>query len=326
MLEHGNHRPGTPRQLAFAGASSAFQRRPEAASKSTAAAEYWSDRSVAGSPRSCSGAMYSRVPTRIPSSVSSRWSLEASRAMPKSPRTARCSDEEDVLRLHVAVNDPGRVRGGECLHQVAREPQHLVDGQRAGGEAVGEGLALEEVHHVVGKPVALIGPVDRDDVRMLQPCKDPGLAEEPFPRHRCGELGTEHLDGHRAVQSRVLRAVHDAHSPGGDPALHHELGCKGTPQPLQQWVVQDASTKKRSASVRRSVQGDGTMFSPQAGASSGRMRSDAAPREGGGAGGSERVSRRGGRAPGRPGGSGVRRERVPGHGAAGPRCRRRRVW
>ncbi len=82
-------------------------------------------------------------------------------------------DEEDVLGLDVAVDDPAGVRGGERLHQVTREAQDLLDGQRAGGQPVGERLPFDEVHDVIGKPVALIGPVNGDDVRVLQAGEDP---------------------------------------------------------------------------------------------------------------------------------------------------------
>ena len=114
-------------------------------------------------------------------------------------------------------------------------------GQRSGGQPVGERLPLDEVHDVVREAVALIGPMDRHDVRVLEAGEQAGLAKESFPCHRGGELGTKQLDGDQSIERHLTGAVHDTHPTSGEPALQFKLGCQSPPQTFEQWVVHATS-------------------------------------------------------------------------------------
>jgi hypothetical protein len=90
---------------------------------------------------------------------------------------------EDVLRLHIPVHDPGRVRRGERRAEV--EPEH--DGLRrlqppAPRELLRERLALDVLGDEVRALLVLAGVVDLDHVRVHEPRREPRLAEEARPQ------------------------------------------------------------------------------------------------------------------------------------------------
>ena len=90
--------------------------------------------------------------------------------------------------------------------------------QRAVLEPLGQRLALEKLHDEIGMALVLADVVQRTDVRMFEPRDVPRLALEPLaPLRIGGEARRQHLDGHRAVEPRVLRLEHLAH-----PALADE--------------------------------------------------------------------------------------------------------
>ena len=53
-------------------------------------------------------------------------------AMPKSSRTARPSDDDDVLRLHVPVDDAVPVGVVQGVEQVGAKPDDIVDREGTG--------------------------------------------------------------------------------------------------------------------------------------------------------------------------------------------------
>ena len=91
------------------------------------------------------------------------------------------------------------------------------------------------LHGVVTDAVVLAVVEDRHDVRMVQPRRGPGLAEEPaevvgtVPQPR-----VHHLQRHPAAQRLPLGLVDDAHSTAADladdPVVAQplEAGCAGS--------------------------------------------------------------------------------------------------
>ena len=129
--------------------------------------------------------------------------------------------EEQVLRLDVAVDDALRVRGGERRRGLRGDPQDALLGQlRLAREALGERLALEELHHderaaVVG--VAEVGDVDdvlvadrRRELRLLLEARD--------DRFALRVLLEQHLDRDALADQRVRRLVDRAHAALADLA------------------------------------------------------------------------------------------------------------
>ena len=119
---------------------------------------------------------------------------------------------QDILRLDIAVNQLMPVRMGQRIGHLARDAERLVHGQLPlPPQAVAEGLALDIRHHVVEEPVRLARIVERHDVRVPQPRRDPDLPQEPLGPERRRQLGPQHLHRHRPPVPRVLRQVDHRH-------------------------------------------------------------------------------------------------------------------
>ena len=101
-------------------------------------------------------------------------------------------DEKDVLRLHVAVDDPLPVGEVEREGHLARHPNRFLDGKLALAlQSVTQALALDVRHSEpqTGRPLTgahLAGVMDRDDVGMLQPGCELDLAEETISAEGLG--------------------------------------------------------------------------------------------------------------------------------------------
>ena len=115
-----------------------------------------SERWSAGSPRTCSGAMYPIVPSMRPACVCG--GVVGSALMPDRSRLdlrelgepevenlhAAISGDEDVLRLQIAMNDPLLVRRRQTTRDLHRILNRLAHRQRAGGEPLSECLPFEQ--------------------------------------------------------------------------------------------------------------------------------------------------------------------------------------
>ena len=132
--------------------------------------------------------------------------------------------EEDVLRLHVPVDDPL----GVCVVERSRDAARDVARHRGveASEALeqrAEGRPLDELHdhEQVGREVAdggLAVVVDRCDVRVGQPSHVLPLAAEPLDEGGVGGEGRVHdLHGHAAAEDLVGRAVDGRHPARRDP-------------------------------------------------------------------------------------------------------------
>jgi hypothetical protein len=82
--------------------------------------------------------------------------------------------DEEIGRLQVAVHDAFAVRGVERIGDVLAERQHIVERQRAAGDAGLQRFALEQLHdHVVfdllgARRLVLADVVERADVRVIE--------------------------------------------------------------------------------------------------------------------------------------------------------------
>ncbi len=120
--------------------------------------------------------------------------------------------QQDVFRLDIAVNELVLVRIGQRIGHLARDAERLVHGQLPlPPQAVAERLALDIRHHVVEEPVRLARIVEREDVRVPQPRRDPDLPQETLGPERSRQLGPQHLQRHRPPVPRVLCQVDHCH-------------------------------------------------------------------------------------------------------------------
>jgi hypothetical protein len=125
--------------------------------------------------------------------------------------------DEEVGRLEVSVDDPGRVHFGERLTGLKRDLARLRDRQRSGtGDELSEVAPLEVLHDDVGHPVVeRAHVVDAGDVVAPDHGGDAGFAEESARRRSClRRLGQEKLDGDVLLEPEVRRRARRAASRG----------------------------------------------------------------------------------------------------------------
>ena len=131
--------------------------------------------SIARSADACSGLMYCGVPTATPG-LGQRLT-ERTSSHREGPRNAEVRDqrlpvrrEQDVLRLHVAVDHPVAVRVIQRECGLSRDPDRFVERQlMLAADPVPQAFALHIGH---GEPqlagLGLTGVVNREDVRVLE--------------------------------------------------------------------------------------------------------------------------------------------------------------
>ncbi len=170
--------------------------------------------------RACSGDMYDVEPISVPGWVAT--SVRVVSAAPAEIHEARQAEIEhlhvavgahhDVLGLHVAMHDAGRVRRRE-------RPRHLPPNldDRAGGRALLDERAQRAsfdqlLDDEVPAVRRLADIVDGDDVRVVQRRGGAGFAQKPLDGARLDAGVEHHLDRHSPVEPGVVRPVHLAHT------------------------------------------------------------------------------------------------------------------
>nr|CAB3493945.1 unnamed protein product [Digitaria exilis] len=119
--------------------------------------------------------------------------------------------EEDVLGLHVAVEDAAGVGVDQRGHELGEHAARGVLGEAAGGEGgeAGEEVAAGgELHDEVHLGARGEHLVEAEHVGVAEAAHGGDLAEDARRHARGGELRlVEHLDGHRVAAGEAARAV-----------------------------------------------------------------------------------------------------------------------
>ena len=121
--------------------------------------------------------------------------------------------EQDVGRLHVAVDEALRVRGVERVGDLRRDRHGPLRRQRA--LATQERLEVGPVHvpHRDEEPaLGLAGLVDRDDVRVVEARGEPGFLQHPLAEPVVVRQAlAQQLQRDRTLEPRVVRPVDLTH-------------------------------------------------------------------------------------------------------------------
>ena len=144
-------------------------------------------------------------------------------------RPAGARFEQNVVRLHVAVDDAASVRVGERPRHLAQHARGFGGRQgTAGTQPLAQRLAVDVAHDEEDEAIRLADAMNGDDVRVRESRGHARLAEESFARCRgAGEVRREHLDGHVAIELHVAREVDDAHAAAAELALERVLAGQG---------------------------------------------------------------------------------------------------
>src|SRR3569623_123300 len=127
----------------------------------------------------------------------------------------RVVEHDDVARLEVAVNDALRVRDLECVAELLPDREHATQRQRPHRfELVRQRVAAQQLHdEVEDAVVGLADVVDVDDIGLVEPAREPRLAQEAFHRDAVArELGMNDLDRDLAVDRNLVRAIDGDHA------------------------------------------------------------------------------------------------------------------
>ncbi len=140
------------------------------------------------------------------------------------PQATEVLREEDVVRLHVAVDDAVLVRGGERAEDLRDDVDGLGFGQRSDlGQVHPQGAPHETLHDQIGTTIveeaevvhlADAGVPERAGVaRLLVEARDRDLVA-------LGGTRLHHLDRDRLVEREVPRFVHGRHPAAPEHRAH----------------------------------------------------------------------------------------------------------
>jgi hypothetical protein len=121
------------------------------------------------------------------------------------------------------VQDAPPVRRGECVGELAGEPDRVRLGQRTAGQPGGERLAGHQLHDQEPLGSVRLQAMQGRDIRVAQGGQQAGLAlqaGEVFGRF--GDVGADGLERDRPAQSQVIGAPdlpHAAATEWGDDAV-----------------------------------------------------------------------------------------------------------
>ena len=134
------------------------------------------------------------------------------------------------------MDDPVFVRRVECIGDLRREPQHLVDRKRSARDQLCQILAVDELHHECPTVTAAVArhhldAVDLRDVRMIERGKRPCFSfEAGQPIRVGGEKFWEDFQGDVTLWLRIARPVNFAHPPHAydrDDFVEADSGARG---------------------------------------------------------------------------------------------------
>ncbi len=132
-------------------------------------------------------------------------------------RPVDVAEDEEVLRLEVAMEDPRLVRGRHAGQRRHQELHRLGRLERSFVEHLPEALALEVVHHEEDRAVVIADVEHAHHVRMREPSHRPRFAEKTLAALRV--VFEEPLHGHRAARDAMTGAIDNTHPAAAERLL-----------------------------------------------------------------------------------------------------------
>ncbi len=123
--------------------------------------------------------------------------------------------EQDVVRLEVAVDEAGRVRGREAAGGAQEALQHDRPWPGLLPHPCAERAAVEQRHDQVDQTVDRADVEDRHHVGVAQASHGLGLPQDAFLPDRSPGVADQ-LDGQRALELGIAGAMDHAHPAGAD--------------------------------------------------------------------------------------------------------------
>ena len=137
--------------------------------------------------------------------------------------------DEDVSRLHVAMDEATLVRRVEGVCDLADEPDRALPRKRPVVDQAAEVGSSDEPGCEEELAVRLSRCVDREDAGVVDGGGQPRFAQEPLAEGVvAGELGCDELQRDRPIERELGRAVDDAHPTAADDALDPVAGELGS--------------------------------------------------------------------------------------------------
>jgi hypothetical protein len=117
------------------------------------------------------------------------------------------------------MHDAGIMRRFERLGELSRDRKRLIERQRPVPNAIGELVAIDELHHQGDCAARLLETVNLSDVRMIERRQRAGFAFETGEALGIvGERLGEDFDRDVTPEASVARAIDLTHSPGTERA------------------------------------------------------------------------------------------------------------
>ena len=112
------------------------------------------------------------------------------------------------------------VRKFQRIQEIAPHLAYLGARHRPPYQSVGDGLTFQELRRVVGKPVRLVGVVDRNDVSVGQIGQRAALFAEPLHGDGRVHLWSDDLGRHESVKFSLVGEHNYAHAAAAELAEH----------------------------------------------------------------------------------------------------------
>ena len=129
--------------------------------------------------------------------------------------------EDHVGGLHVQVNEPRPVRVVEGRRDLDHDASCLIQSERsAAPQAIGDGIAFDQLEHDRDRVVVLDDVEDRNDPGVGEGGRGARLGDQTVPGAGIGQdVGSQELHGDGAIKSLVVAAPHLGVAPGADAPL-----------------------------------------------------------------------------------------------------------